>query len=128
MIIATTVAFSVGCDTSSDPRILSVSQETNVIVLDPDEGFGIGVSVATNDGYYIRAVIGGSPAAKAGLLAGDQIVGIDGKSVVGRTFPQIIASIRGRSNSVLNLTIARDTSGGSNSNITLGIPRRYRSY
>ena len=57
---------------------------------------GIGVLVTeTNGQLTIQRVIAGSPAAGAGVLAGDQITAVNGTSTSGLTFDQLAALIRG---------------------------------
>jgi len=57
---------------------------------------GIGVLVTQANGQLtVERVIAGSPAAGAGVLAGDQITAVDGTSTSGMTFDQLAAVIRG---------------------------------
>jgi carboxyl-terminal processing protease len=57
---------------------------------------GIGILVGDSSGTFVVArVIAGSPAEKAGMLAGDQIVAVDKTATSGLTFDQMAALIRG---------------------------------
>ncbi len=57
---------------------------------------GIGVLVTQSNGeLLVERVIAGSPAAGAGVLAGDQITAVNGTSTSGMTFDQLAAAIRG---------------------------------
>lgn len=69
---------------------------------------GIGLDVAMEEGV-VRVVspIDESPAAKAGIRAGDYIIKIDGKSVQGMTLSEAVAQMRGKNGTRLLLTILR---------------------
>jgi carboxyl-terminal processing protease len=73
---------------------------------------GVGIEVAA-DGSAVKVVdaIQGSPAAQAGLRAGDEIVAIDGKEV-GADVNGAIEHLRGVSGSTVTLTIQRAGRGG----------------
>jgi carboxyl-terminal processing protease len=71
---------------------------------------GVGIEVVASDGVVkILHPIDGSPAQRAGLHAGDQIVRIDGTDV-GADLAGAIARMRGVSGSVVTLSIRRDGS------------------
>jgi carboxyl-terminal processing protease len=68
---------------------------------------GVGIEVAAGDGVVrILRPIEGSPAAAAGLMAGDEIVRIDGVDI-GADLAGAIAHMRGTSGSLVRLTIRR---------------------
>jgi len=70
---------------------------------------GIGVEVALQSGVIIVvSPIDGSPAARAGIRAGDAIVGIEGRAVGDMELPEAIAQIRGEPGTIVNLTLARE--------------------
>ncbi|MEX1994605.1 MAG: S41 family peptidase [Steroidobacteraceae bacterium] len=70
---------------------------------------GIGVEVTLESGVIIViAPIDGSPAAHAGIRAGDAILGIDGRAIGNEGLAQAIASIRGEPGTVVRLTIGRE--------------------
>lgn len=72
---------------------------------------GVGMEVAFNElsGYAeIRGVIPGTPAEKAGLAVGDQILRIDDKSYKGKQLRDVVYAIRGKVNSAVKLTILHD--------------------
>ncbi len=62
-----------------------------------DGGGGIGITVERTDDkkILIRAVQEGSPAAKAGVQVGDQILAIDGDSMIDRPLSDVVAKLRG---------------------------------
>lgn len=69
---------------------------------------GIGLDVGQEDGV-VRVVspIDDTPAAKAGIKAGDYIIKIDGKSVQGMSLSDAINLMRGKAGSKLVITILR---------------------
>jgi carboxyl-terminal processing protease len=67
---------------------------------------GIGAEVGTkNDQIVIVAPIEGTPASRAGLLAGDAILEIDGVSTAGMTTDDAVSKIRGKAGTSVTLTI-----------------------
>jgi carboxyl-terminal processing protease len=69
---------------------------------------GIGAEVGMrNDIITIIAPLDGMPAQKAGLLAGDKLYAIDGKSVLGSTVDEAVKKIRGKKGTKVVLTIIR---------------------
>lgn len=74
---------------------------------------GIGVEVTLESGLIVViAPIDGSPAARAGIRAGDTIIAIDGRPVDNAGLAGAIASIRGEPGTVVNLTIGREAVAG----------------
>lgn len=60
-------------------------------------------------GQYIRLVEPGSPAEKAGLLAGDRLVEVNGENVEKETHQQVVSRIRAALNAVRLLVVDPDT-------------------
>lgn len=86
---------------------------------------GIGVEVTIQGGYpVIIAPIEGGPAEKAGLLASDRIVGVDGKSVENMDFAEILNKIGGDVGTIVEIEIARE---GVRENKTYPIKRSFFS-
>ena len=70
---------------------------------------GIGTVIDQYDGnFIIVSVIKDSPAEKAGVLAGDIIKEVDGKTVTDLTGEELINLIKGPAGSTVNLKINRD--------------------
>jgi carboxyl-terminal processing protease len=69
---------------------------------------GIGAEVGMrNDIITVIAPLDGTPAKKAGLLAGDKIYAVDGKATLGLTIDQAVNEIRGPQGTTVTLTIIR---------------------
>jgi carboxyl-terminal processing protease len=70
---------------------------------------GIGAEIAKRDGYItIVAPIDDSPAKKAGVLAKDIILEVDGKSTTGWSVEEAVSKIRGTRGTKVKLQIARE--------------------
>jgi carboxyl-terminal processing protease len=69
---------------------------------------GIGVEVTLEDGAIIViSPIDASPAARAGIRAGDRIIAVDGQAVAGAALTDSIARIRGKPGTVVHLSVGR---------------------
>jgi len=69
---------------------------------------GIGAEVGMrNDIITVIAPIDGAPASKAGLLTGDKIYAVNGKSTIGMTVDEVVQEIRGPKDTTVTLTIIR---------------------
>ena len=69
---------------------------------------GLGLEVQESDGVIkVVAPIDDTPAQRAGIKAGDLILGIDGKSVDGMTLNDAVDRMRGPPDSSIHLTIKR---------------------
>jgi carboxyl-terminal processing protease len=86
------------------------SEELNEIRLSTMGSYpGVGIEVAAANGVVkVLKPIEGSPARAAGILAGDQIVAIDGVEI-GADLAGAIAGMRGASGSVVHLSIRRES-------------------
>ena len=73
------------------------------------EYVGIGAAVEyKEENAKISTVYKNSPAQKAGLEVGDQLVAIDGQDVKGKTLSQITKMIKGKENTKVSIKISRD--------------------
>ena len=70
---------------------------------------GLGIEVTMENGFVkVVAPIDDTPAAKAGLEAGDFVTHIDGESVLGLTLSEAVDKMRGPVGSEILITISRD--------------------
>ncbi|HKJ74887.1 MAG TPA: S41 family peptidase [Alphaproteobacteria bacterium] len=99
-----------GMLTSLDPHssYMNAKMYRDMQVQTRGEFGGLGIQV-TLDNNLIKVIspIDGTPAAKAGIKAGDYITELDGESVVGMTLSDAVEKMRGPVNSSIKLTIAR---------------------
>jgi carboxyl-terminal processing protease len=73
---------------------------------------GIGVLLGQHDGQpVVVSVIPESPAHDAGVRAGDELVSVDGQTVVGLTTDVIVTRIRGAAGTTVQVTLHRPSSG-----------------
>ncbi|MEZ6024286.1 MAG: S41 family peptidase [Hyphomonadaceae bacterium] len=70
---------------------------------------GLGIEVTSNDGL-VRVVspIDDTPAARAGIQAGDFLTAIDGESIVGLSLDQAVRRMRGEPGTEITVTVARE--------------------
>ncbi len=69
---------------------------------------GIGLEVFPEvDALKVVSPLDGSPAQKAGLLPGDEIIAVDDKPIGSLSFREAIESLRGKSGTSVKLTVAR---------------------
>jgi carboxyl-terminal processing protease len=72
---------------------------------------GIGVEVGYNqDRLVVLSPFEGGAAQEAGIFPGDQIVKVNGESVIGRDFQDVVARLRGEDGSVVDVGIYRPSS------------------
>ena len=82
-------------------------REVNIDTRGEFGGLGIEVTIDDNGLVKVVAPIDGTPAARAGILAGDLIVRLDGTPVKGMTLNEAVSRMRGKPGTTLDLTIAR---------------------
>lgn len=69
---------------------------------------GVGAEVRQEDGHFIvSGLTKGAPAERGGIKAGDMIVAVNGESVEGKTFEQLIGMLRGETGSEVKLSLRR---------------------
>ncbi|MBY0565089.1 MAG: S41 family peptidase [Hyphomonadaceae bacterium] len=70
---------------------------------------GLGIEVTSEEGV-VRVVspIDGTPAARAGIQAGDYITAVNGESIVGLTVNDAVRRMRGDAGTEITITIARE--------------------
>ena len=73
--------------------------------------FGVGIELSQRDGVLtVVSPIEGTPAYRAGLQAGDQIIKIDGRSTKDMTLAEAVKMIRGGRGTRVTFTISREKS------------------
>lgn len=82
---------------------------------------GLGIEVGMKDGFVeVIAPIEGTPAAEAGIQAGDTITRLDGEPVKGLSLQQAVDRMRGEPGSEITLTVVRE---GNNQPLEITIER-----
>lgn len=73
---------------------------------------GLGLVVAMKDGYVtVVTPMDDTPGFRAGILSGDRIVKVDGRSVVKLSIDDVVKLLRGAPDTKVGLTIQRPSSG-----------------
>jgi carboxyl-terminal processing protease len=73
---------------------------------------GVGIEIGIRDSILtVISPLDDTPAAKAGIIAGDNILSIDGESTVEITVEEAVSKIRGRRGTKVVLTISRKKDG-----------------
>lgn len=103
-----------GMLTSLDPHssYLSPDDAANMRVQTRGEFGGLGIEVTQEDGFVkVVSPIDGTPAADAGIEAGDFITHVDGESVLGLTLDDAVEKMRGPVGSEIIITVVREGEG-----------------
>jgi carboxyl-terminal processing protease len=109
-----------------DKKLIEAAIDGMVTSLDPHSGYlnpddytdmqdqtrgeygGLGLEVSSEDGAVkVVTPIDDTPAARAGILAGDYITSIDGKSLIGMPLNDAVKKMRGTVGEPITLTIIR---------------------
>jgi carboxyl-terminal processing protease len=70
---------------------------------------GLGIEITSEDGVIkVISPMDGTPAARAGIKAGDYITAVDGQSVLGMTVNEAVKQMRGKPGELVTVTIARE--------------------
>lgn len=100
-----------GMLTSLDPHSSYMNDEEtqSMAIQNKGEFGGLGIEVTMENGLVkVVSPIDETPAARAGLLAGDMIVEIDGGPVMGMTLSDAVQKMRGKVGTDIVLTILRE--------------------
>ena len=97
-----------------DPYTVYLDEDTLTRFLEQTAGeyAGIGISVTIDrkdNRITVAAVFENSPGARAGIRAGDKIVGVEGQEVWGDGYEEAIEMIKGKPGTRVNLTIYRES-------------------
>jgi carboxyl-terminal processing protease len=100
-----------GMLTSLDPHssFMNASDYRDMQVQTRGEYGGLGIEVTSEEGV-VRVVspIDGTPAARAGIQAGDFLTALDGESIVGVNLNDAVRRMRGEVGTSLTVTVARE--------------------
>jgi carboxyl-terminal processing protease len=102
-----------GMLTSLDPHSGYLDPESFDDMRDQTRGEygGLGIEVTNEDGVVkVISPMDDTPAAKAGIKAGDYITAVNGESVLGLSVNEAVKQMRGRPGEPVTLTIAREKS------------------
>jgi carboxyl-terminal processing protease len=102
-----------GMLTSLDPHSGYLDPESFDDMRDQTRGEygGLGIEVTNEDGVVkVISPMDGTPAANAGIKAGDYITAVNGESVLGLSVNEAVKQMRGRPGEAVTLTIAREKS------------------
>ena len=73
---------------------------------------GVGIEIGIRDDVLtVISPLEDAPAARAGMIAGDKIIAIDGESTAGIKIDEAVSKIRGRRGTKVVLTVLRKTNG-----------------
>ncbi|MFN3576149.1 MAG: S41 family peptidase [Tabrizicola sp.] len=100
-----------GMLTSLDPHssYLSAKDFEDMQVQTRGEFGGLGIEVTQEEGFIkVISPMDGTPAAKAGILAGDFITHVNGESVLGLMLDDAVAKMRGPVGSEIIITVVRE--------------------
>jgi carboxyl-terminal processing protease len=75
---------------------------------------GVGLEVdGRGDKLIVIAPIEGSPAFRAGIKSGDQIIAVDGEDVVGQPLDKVVKKMRGAAGTKVKITVHRESGRGT---------------
>ena len=97
-----------------DPHSEFLDAESFQELQDDTEGQfgGLGLVVATKNGYVtVVSPMEDTPGFRAGILAGDRIIKVEGKPVQGKELTDVVKNLRGDPGSTVTLTVQRPSTG-----------------
>ncbi len=100
-----------GMLTSLDPHSDYLDPEAYREMQDQTRGEygGLGIEITSEDGAVkVISPIDGTPAARAGIKAGDYITAVNGKTILGMSVNDAVKEMRGKIGEAVTLTIARE--------------------
>ncbi|MCR3923340.1 MAG: S41 family peptidase [Firmicutes bacterium] len=99
-------------DSLDDPQtsFLDPSNYEEMMIKIDGSFSGIGIEISAVDDYItVVSPIKNTPGEKAGLLAGDRIIAVDGEDIIGFTTMEAVKLMRGVEGTSVTLTVERDT-------------------
>ncbi|MEO7027280.1 MAG: S41 family peptidase [Caulobacteraceae bacterium] len=100
-----------GMLTSLDPHSDYLNPDAYREMTDQTRGEygGLGIEITSEDGAVkVISPIDGTPAAKAGIKAGDYITAVNGQTILGMSVNDAVKQMRGKTGETVTLTIARE--------------------
>jgi carboxyl-terminal processing protease len=96
-------------DLDAHSQYLDAEEYRDIRVSTTGSYTGIGIEVSEKNGVItIITPMAGSPAARAGLRSGDEIVAVDGVTIEPGNLHETISQMRGRAGSRISVTVLRD--------------------
>src|SRR5437016_10001628 len=88
------------------------AEKYNELKNDTEGAFGgVGISIGTRDNFLtVIAPMEDTPAFKAGILTGDRIIKIEGKSAERLSLPDAVKRLRGEPGTHIHITVLRSSS------------------
>jgi len=111
---AVVAEFLFGAMDSLDPYSRYMTAEMVRLSREQEQGryVGIGAEITSRQGrFFVKAVFEHGPAAKAGLLAGDEIVAVDGRPMTDLTVSDVGRRLRGKPGTTVTLTVKAGDEG-----------------
>ncbi len=99
-----------GMLTSLDPHSSYLNEEDFKYMNEQTSGKfgGLGIEITMENGLVkVISPIDDTPAAKAGIKAGDFITDIDGQTVIGLTLNEVVSKLRGKPGTKVKITVRR---------------------
>ncbi len=102
---------------TEDPYTLYMNKqeaESFLENIESDDYAGVGLYIASDaetGNITVISPLSGSPAEEAGIVSGDQILEVDGKTIEGRSIDQIAADMKGKEGTKVKLKIFKAISG-----------------
>ncbi len=99
-----------GMLTSLDPHSSYLNEEDYKYMNEQTSGKfgGLGIEITMENGVVkVVSPIDDTPAAKAGIQAGDYITDIDGNTVIGLTLNEVVTKLRGKEGTKVKITVRR---------------------
>ncbi len=87
-------------------------------------GIGAVLGRARGGGIAVVRIVPGGGAAEVGLKKGDRILAVNGLSVEGRNFNDVVEEVRGPEGSVVTLLVQKGGAAEDSDPVTLVVPRR----
>ena len=96
-------------DLDPHSEYLDADEYRDILISTTGSYTGVGIEISQEDGAIIViSPLAGSPAARADIRSGDQIIAIDSNSIQPDNLQDTIARMRGRPGSKISVTVERD--------------------